>query len=156
MLASESCRERIAVYTSEGRANLSELKKAWPTVDFSLITSEQDPMFADKEEDSAVAARALQFINWVMALPERRIAVVTHSVFLQVRHPRDKGDLLVPESNADAFTKHKSTNIDAFGGALQILYKNYLETLPATFFAERQVLSLLLSLLALLLQKYKY
>ncbi len=90
MLASESCRERIAVYTSEGRANLSELKKAWPKVDFSQLTSEQDPMFADKEEDSVVAARALHFMNWVMALPERRIAVVTHSVFLQVRQPRER------------------------------------------------------------------
>lgn len=102
MLACETCRERIAVYTSEGRAQLSELKPKWPLVDFSQILSEEDKMFSQKEDDKVVAERALVFMNWLMQRPERRIAVVSHSVFLQN------------------------------------MYKNYSETLPASFFNERQ------------------
>lgn len=53
-VAHELCRERIAKYTSEGRANTSVLKKDWPKVDFSLIEHETDPMFAFKEQDEQV------------------------------------------------------------------------------------------------------
>jgi len=83
MLASELCRERIAVYTSEGRSNTSDLKRDWPKVDFSEITAETDPMFENKEEDDMVGARSLTFIDTLMARPESSIAVVSHSVFLQ-------------------------------------------------------------------------
>lgn len=102
MLASELCRERIAVYTSEGRARLSALKAAWPKVDFSEMSEEEDSMFAHKESDPLVARRALEFVDWLTKRPERRIAVVTHSVFLQN------------------------------------LYRNYSETLPTSFFEQRQ------------------
>lgn len=83
LIACELCRERIAVYTSEGRAPTSALKRSWPRVHFAEVIQEEDAMFAQKEDDAAVARRALAFMDWLMRRPERRIAVVSHSVFLQ-------------------------------------------------------------------------
>lgn len=40
-------------------------------------------MFAVKEKDEEVGVRARKFLDWVMARQEKRIAVVSHSVFLQ-------------------------------------------------------------------------
>ena len=59
------------------------LKRSWPRVDFAEVIQEEDAMFAQKEDDAAVARRALAFMDWLMRRPERRIAVVSHSVFLQ-------------------------------------------------------------------------
>eukprot|EP00285_Hemiselmis_virescens_P014227 CAMPEP_0173383944 /NCGR_PEP_ID=MMETSP1356-20130122/6514_1 /TAXON_ID=77927 ORGANISM="Hemiselmis virescens, Strain PCC157" /NCGR_SAMPLE_ID=MMETSP1356 /ASSEMBLY_ACC=CAM_ASM_000847 /LENGTH=237 /DNA_ID=CAMNT_0014339049 /DNA_START=320 /DNA_END=1033 /DNA_ORIENTATION=+ len=83
MIAHELCRERIAVYTSEGRSDTSVVAKRFPKVDFSLVTDEKDMMFDKKEKDSEVGARAQRFVEWLMTRPEKRIAVVSHSVFLQ-------------------------------------------------------------------------
>jgi len=83
MLACETCRERIAVYASEGRSKTSDLVVHWPKVNFSEVVSEEDPMFEHKETDEAVGERALLFLDWLMKRPEERIAVVSHSVFLQ-------------------------------------------------------------------------
>ena len=52
-------------------------------MDFAEVIQEEDAMFAQKEDDAAVARRALAFMDWLMRRPERRIAVVSHSVFLQ-------------------------------------------------------------------------
>jgi len=82
-IAHELCRERIAVYTSEGRTDTSVVAQRFPQVDFSLVTNEKDTMFQHKEKDEDVGARAKLFVEWLMARPESRIAVVSHSVFLQ-------------------------------------------------------------------------
>jgi broad specificity phosphatase PhoE len=90
IVATELCRERVAHYTCDQRRPLSALKRDFPQVDFGLVASEEDTMFAQKEthphpHDSALCStRADQFVRWLItARPETRIAVVSHSVFLQ-------------------------------------------------------------------------
>ena len=40
-------------------------------------------MFENKEKDEEVGIRAKKFLGWLMSRPEKRIAIVSHSVFLQ-------------------------------------------------------------------------
>jgi broad specificity phosphatase PhoE len=83
-VATELCRERIADFTCDGRRNLSELKKEFPGVDYSLVESEEDHAFYhQKEDDKLCQARAVKFLQWLCNRPEIHIAVVTHSVFLK-------------------------------------------------------------------------
>lgn len=83
-LAQPLCRERIADYVCDGRCELSVLKRQFPGVDFSLVETEKDDDFYNQKEDiERVRARAVVFLQWLCSRPERRIAVVTHSIFLR-------------------------------------------------------------------------
>jgi len=83
-VATELCRERIADFTCDGRRNLSELRKEFPGVDYSLVENEEDAAFYNqKEDDIKCQARAVKFLQWLCGRPEIHIAVVTHSVFLK-------------------------------------------------------------------------
>lgn len=86
-VSTELCRERISVYTSDHRRNVSVLKKEFPDIDFSQLTSEHDQMWKTKENtpddynSDACKKRGLAFLHWLYQRPEQRIAVVSHWVF---------------------------------------------------------------------------
>jgi len=90
-VATELARERIAAHTCDGRRGRAALAAEWPRVDFDGLASDADAMWgvAAAQEDApsemastACAARAAALLRWLRARPERRIAVVTHWVFL--------------------------------------------------------------------------
>jgi broad specificity phosphatase PhoE len=100
ILATELCRERVADFTCDGRSDRSLLQEAFPAVDFSELTNENDPMWAEKEAASGelkCRERAVRFAEWLMARSERHIAVVSHGHFL--RHLMAE---LAPEQDAAA------------------------------------------------------
>eukprot|EP00439_Symbiodinium_sp_Y106_P041976 s1860_g5.t1 len=82
VLAHELCHERAGLHTCDRRLPKAKLAELFPTVDFKLLESEEDPYWGDgwKREDlPAMATRAGRFIEWLMARPEQRIAVAAHS-----------------------------------------------------------------------------
>ncbi|XP_039139132.1 phosphoglycerate mutase-like protein 1 isoform X2 [Dioscorea cayenensis subsp. rotundata] len=84
-IAVETCRERLGVNPCDKRRNTSEYKLLFPAIDFSLMENEEDILWdADKRESNeALATRGLKFINWLWTRPEKEIAIVTHSAFLE-------------------------------------------------------------------------
>mmetsp|Transcript_28637 Transcript_28637/g.64894 ORF Transcript_28637/g.64894 Transcript_28637/m.64894 type:complete len:328 (-) Transcript_28637:556-1539(-) len=83
-IATDLCRERITNCPADSRRRLSVLKNEFPEVDFSqCIQSEHDSMWFDHKEDSQLCKeRGIRFLKWLAKRPESRIAVVTHSGFL--------------------------------------------------------------------------
>ncbi|KAK9841043.1 hypothetical protein WJX81_007377 [Elliptochloris bilobata] len=57
---------------------------AFPAVDFCLIKSEEDELWTPdtREGHAEIRARGAAFLRWLLARPEPRLAVVTHSSFL--------------------------------------------------------------------------
>ena len=89
-VATELARERIAEFTSDQRRSISVLRREFPFVDFSECEHDEDVWFAQRKEthpspyDSHLCKdRALEFLDWLHARKEQRIAVFTHWVFLQ-------------------------------------------------------------------------
>ena len=87
VLAHELCREESGLHPCDGRGPISQKRKAFPGVDFSLIDSELDPLYdaappGQREPRESVKTRALQFSRWLLTRPERHIAVVSHAGFL--------------------------------------------------------------------------
>ncbi|XP_051132601.1 phosphoglycerate mutase-like protein 1 [Andrographis paniculata] len=84
IVAVELCREHLGVHPCDQRRTVSEYKRLFPAVDFSLMESDEDNLWkADiRETKEEVAARGAQFLNWLFTLKEQEIAVVTHSGFL--------------------------------------------------------------------------
>ncbi|XP_065870682.1 phosphoglycerate mutase-like protein 1 [Euphorbia lathyris] len=85
ILAIELCRERFGLHPCDKRRNISETRSLFPQIDFSLIESDEDNLWKDdvRENNEEVAARGLQFMDWVDTRPEKEIAVVTHNRFLE-------------------------------------------------------------------------
>ncbi|KAJ0970508.1 hypothetical protein J5N97_023385 [Dioscorea zingiberensis] len=83
-IAVENCREHLGVHPCDKRRNISEYKTLFPAIDFSLIENDADILWeADtREANEAVAARGVNFLNWLWTRQEREIAIVTHSGFL--------------------------------------------------------------------------
>lgn len=89
-VAMELCRETLGVHTCDQRRPLSELRRKFPDVDFAFKTAamedEQDAMWQpDHRETSAeIQARAREFLSQLFELvPERHVAVVAHSGFIE-------------------------------------------------------------------------
>lgn len=84
-LAQELCHERAGKHTCDKRLPRAELAALYPSVDYSLLQDEDDPYWGDgrtRESVPDLAARAGQFVSWLMARPERRVAVACHSAIL--------------------------------------------------------------------------
>ncbi|GLU08969.1 hypothetical protein SLE2022_258500 [Rubroshorea leprosula] len=83
-IAVELCREHLGVHPCDRRRNINDYQFLFPTVDFSLIESDEDTLWkADvRETIEEVAARGLKFMNWLWTRKEKEIAIVTHSGFL--------------------------------------------------------------------------
>jgi broad specificity phosphatase PhoE len=85
VLAVETCHERAGRHTCDKRLSKAELAALFPAVDYSMISSEDDPFWGDgvtREPWEALATRAGEFIDFVMARPESHLAVAAHSAIL--------------------------------------------------------------------------
>ncbi|KAL1534432.1 phosphoglycerate mutase-like protein 1 isoform X1 [Salvia divinorum] len=84
IVAVELCREHLGVHPCDKRRSISEYRSLFPGVDFSLIESDDDVLWkADvRETKDEVAARGMNFMNWLFTRKEKEIAIVTHSGFL--------------------------------------------------------------------------
>ncbi|KAJ6391382.1 hypothetical protein OIU77_025375, partial [Salix suchowensis] len=85
IVAAELCRERLGVHPCDKRRTISENRSRFPTIDFSLIESDEDILWKTdaRETDEEIAARGLEFMRWLWTRPEKEIAIVTHHRFLQ-------------------------------------------------------------------------
>ena len=82
-LACELCREHVGENPCDRRRRTSEYARAFPGVDFSEISSEEDTAWGTMiETNDQMCERAHRFMEWVMRRPETHIAVVTHSAFM--------------------------------------------------------------------------
>ncbi|KAL3674893.1 hypothetical protein V7S43_000819 [Phytophthora oleae] len=82
----ESCREILGCHTCDKRRSVSELKLKFPDVDFSAIKDEDDKLWTatHRETDEEMQARAREFLlELFQEVPERNVAVVTHSGFME-------------------------------------------------------------------------
>ncbi|XP_075518859.1 phosphoglycerate mutase-like protein 1 isoform X1 [Primulina tabacum] len=83
-VALELCREHMGVHWCDKRRSIRDYKPLFPAIDFSMIESDDDVLWKVdvREADEELAARGLQFFNWLWTRKEKEIAVVTHSGFL--------------------------------------------------------------------------
>ncbi|KAH6789873.1 Phosphoglycerate mutase family protein [Perilla frutescens var. frutescens] len=84
IVAVELCREHLGVHPCDKRRSIKEYESLFPAVDFSMIESDDDVLWkADvRETKEEVAARGMNFMNWLFTRKEKEIAIVTHSGFL--------------------------------------------------------------------------
>eukprot|EP00123_Amoebidium_parasiticum_P001512 comp12624_c0_seq1/m.7664 comp12624_c0_seq1/g.7664 ORF comp12624_c0_seq1/g.7664 comp12624_c0_seq1/m.7664 type:complete len:252 (-) comp12624_c0_seq1:107-862(-) len=84
-VAVEDIRERYGVHPCDQRSSMAVHRPAFPHVDFSLITSDEDTLWLAGERESRenMRVRALRFLEWVQGRAESTIAVVSHQDFLQ-------------------------------------------------------------------------
>eukprot|EP00210_Caulerpa_lentillifera_P007340 g7016.t1 len=88
IIAIEDCRERLGDgVVPNQRRKLSEAKRQFPGIDFSLIHHEEDALFekfdrpgGETEED--MIHRTKRLMQFLLKRPESRIAVVSHGHFL--------------------------------------------------------------------------
>jgi len=85
-IACELCREYVGLNPCDRRNSTSYQKKAFPGVDWSFITLEEDTLFPKDSHESMehLGARVVEFMEWLMQRPEHEVAVVSHSKFLSV------------------------------------------------------------------------
>ncbi|KAL3845750.1 hypothetical protein ACJIZ3_003153 [Penstemon smallii] len=110
-VAMELCRERLGVNWCDKRRTVSEYKPLFPAIDFSLIDSDADDLWNDyaRETNEELAARGLEFLNWLWTRKEKEIAVITHSAFLLHTldafgddcHPSVKSEICRPFDNCE-------------------------------------------------------
>ncbi|XP_015892432.4 phosphoglycerate mutase-like protein 1 isoform X2 [Ziziphus jujuba] len=84
IIALELCREHLGVHPCDKRRNISDYQFLFPAIDFSLVESNEDILWKAnvRETKEEVAARGLQFLNWLWTRKEKEIAIVTHRGFL--------------------------------------------------------------------------
>lgn len=83
-LVKEECRERWGHYVCDGRRSIQEIAPDFPGFDFSEVRHNEDVFYSDEREtDEQCCERAVKFLEWLNARPEKCIAVVTHSSFLR-------------------------------------------------------------------------
>lgn len=83
-IAHEGCREDLGVLVCNQRQKTSQIQIVYPDVDFSPLPHEEDTLFMpDRHETSLEKAdRVYDFLLYLRSLPQREIAVVTHSAWL--------------------------------------------------------------------------
>jgi broad specificity phosphatase PhoE len=85
-VAHEACREELGILTCNKRRPLSETKREFPNIDFSLLESgEEDTLWNPLEREAAhdQSKRIYDFlVDFVQHQPQREIAVVGHSAWL--------------------------------------------------------------------------
>lgn len=85
VVACELCHEMGGKHTCDKRLDRSQLVAQFPVVDYSLLESEDDPLWNDgvtREPWLLLAQRAAAFAEWLKDRPEQCIAVAAHSAFL--------------------------------------------------------------------------
>ncbi|CAK0760575.1 hypothetical protein CVIRNUC_002782 [Coccomyxa viridis] len=83
-IAFEGCRERLGAAICDRRRDIACAEQQFPGVDFSHIERGEDMVYEQHkvESEHAVMERGARFLQWIMARPESRIAVVTHCGFI--------------------------------------------------------------------------
>lgn len=84
LLAHDGCREQIGVNICDSRSEVSDYEEEFPSVDYSLIESNEDKAWTDSHRETylEMAQRAHDFLMWIKDRPETEIVVGTHSAFL--------------------------------------------------------------------------
>ncbi|KMZ56387.1 Phosphoglycerate mutase-like protein [Zostera marina] len=84
-LAVEKCREHLGVYPCDKRRSISEYRQLFPAIDFSLIENDDDILWKAevRETNEELAARGVDFLNWLWSRKEKEVAIVTHGGFLR-------------------------------------------------------------------------
>jgi len=89
-VATELARERIAFHTCDWRSPKTALAAEYAHVDFGLVEHDDDVMWTNAKEveptqkdSTRCKQRALDLLCWLRRRPEKRIAVVSHWVFLK-------------------------------------------------------------------------
>ncbi|XP_061351391.1 phosphoglycerate mutase-like protein 1 isoform X2 [Gastrolobium bilobum] len=108
-IAVELCREHVGVLPCDKRRSITEYKKMFPAINFSLIESDEDILWKPdiREKNEEVAARGLKFLEWLWTRKEKEIAVVSHGGFLLHTlsafgngcHPTVKSEICTPFAN---------------------------------------------------------
>ncbi|KAA0152923.1 hypothetical protein FNF27_00100 [Cafeteria roenbergensis] len=85
MVAVELVREAHGAHPCDKRSPVSEIRKDFPHVDFSFISTDEDTWHNDDRRETIreVAERGHAFLRFIRSRPERNIAVVSHGVFLE-------------------------------------------------------------------------
>lgn len=84
-MAHEAAHEHGGKHTCDKRLSVTELEETFPFVDYSLIESQEDPLWGDgltRESNLNVSKRGAQLMMWLKDRPEKAIAVVCHSAIL--------------------------------------------------------------------------
>lgn len=83
-VAHEMVREENGVHLCDKRRPVSRQKAEFPQIDFSLLDSEEDPLYRpDKRETKLeVADRVYKFMEWLACREEQHVAVSSHSGWL--------------------------------------------------------------------------
>lgn len=78
-VAHEGLHERAGSSTCDCRRPLSQLKQKFPYVDYSLLTSEEDPLWsADRESQASMIIRLYEFLLWLRDCPEKEVGIAAH------------------------------------------------------------------------------
>ncbi|KAG1676426.1 hypothetical protein FOA52_002246 [Chlamydomonas sp. UWO 241] len=80
----EGCREIIGVHPCDRRRDTAVTSALFPGAHWSLVTDPVDTLWHPdvRETREEITARAREFMLHIMQRPERHIAIVTHSSFL--------------------------------------------------------------------------
>ncbi|EIE24438.1 phosphoglycerate mutase-like protein [Coccomyxa subellipsoidea C-169] len=83
-IAFEGCRERLGSAVCDKRRDIAFAEEQFPGIDFSHIERGADVVYDQHkvESEHAVMERGARFLQWLMARPESRIAVVSHCGFI--------------------------------------------------------------------------
>jgi len=83
-IAHELCREVAGTSPCDSRQSVTDAKKDFPVVDYSLMKSDVDDYgLPDWREDcETMSKRAYEFVQWLWERKETEIAVGTHSSYL--------------------------------------------------------------------------
>eukprot|EP00927_Polykrikos_kofoidii_P079062 TRINITY_DN75852_c0_g1_i1.p1 TRINITY_DN75852_c0_g1~~TRINITY_DN75852_c0_g1_i1.p1 ORF type:complete len:261 (-),score=46.01 TRINITY_DN75852_c0_g1_i1:309-1091(-) len=83
-VAHELCREISGINCCDSRRSVTEAKKDFPAIDYSLMPCDTDEYFHPevRETQDVLAKRAYEFLGWLRMRDESEIVVGTHSAFL--------------------------------------------------------------------------
>lgn len=86
-IAHEDLREQSGFHPCDRRRTISEYKKTYPFVDYSLIASDTDPLYpiynTVREPEVEVMKRIDKFMVWLSTREEKELIIVTHSAYLR-------------------------------------------------------------------------
>ncbi|GLJ30051.1 hypothetical protein SUGI_0594280 [Cryptomeria japonica] len=111
IVAVEYCREGVGLNPCDKRKSVSEYKTLFPSIDFSLVETDEDVLWKPdiREKEYEIAARGRAFLNWLLTRKEKEIAIVTHSgllihtlaLFGKDCHPFIRNEIHKPFANCE-------------------------------------------------------
>ncbi len=109
-IAVEHIRERTGLHPCDKRGTVEDYKKQFPHIDFSNLSSNQDPLYDKyilREPEEAIIARIYKFLQWLESRPEREVIVVSHDGYLStlfsraIKNVADDGKAFVKFDNCE-------------------------------------------------------